>query len=256
MTEPSARIGAAFAAARDYDAHARVQRVVATKLADRIAALPLPDAPRVLEIGSGTGFLTEALLDRGLTGEWLVTDLAPGMVARCRTKLGDRAGLTFAVLDGECGPRPDAAPFDLICASLAFQWFADLEAAVARLVQWLAPGGHLVFTTLGAGTFPEWRAAHLAEGLTPGTPPFPPASVFAAIRPEHQAAPPLVEYEVERHADARQFLRALKGIGAATPRSDHRPLPAGVLRRVMARFEQAGAEATYEVVTCHYRSKP
>lgn len=259
MTMPAdPRIGAAFGAARDYDGRARVQHLVAGRLAARIAALPRPDAPRGLELGCGTGFLTAALQAEAIGGSWLVTDLAPGMVARCRARLGAQAGrtppdLAFAVLDGEHGAMPAQGPFDLICASLAFQWFADLPAAIARLLGWLAPGGHLVFTTLGAGTFAEWREAHAVEGLAPGTPPFLTVAELAAILPGRQAAPPLVEPEIERHADARAFLHSLKAIGAGTPGLHHRPLPPGALRRVMARFEQAGSRATYEVVTCHYR---
>ncbi len=49
------------AAAENYDAAASVQRVAAERLAARIAALPLPDNPSILDIGAGTGFLTRAL---------------------------------------------------------------------------------------------------------------------------------------------------------------------------------------------------
>ena len=55
----------------------------------------------------------------------------------------------------------------------------------------------------------------------------------------------------ETHRDAREFLRRLKLIGAATARKDHRPLPPAALKQVMARFDAQGAMATYEVVTCH-----
>lgn len=240
------RIGAAFAAAQSYDRHAGVQRIVARALAARIAALDLPSAPRVLEIGCGTGFLTEALIEQGIPGEWLVTDLAPAMVARCRARIGDAPGRRFAVLDGEHGHRPEGAPFDLICSSLALQWFDDLPAAAERLRGWLAPGGHLIFTTLAAATFAEWRAVHEALGLAAGTPQFPPASAF---RPE----PAAVERHVERHASARDFLRALKAIGAGTPTAGHQPLRPADLRQVITRFDAAGAAVTYEVVTCHHR---
>lgn len=238
-----ARIAAAFAHARDYDRHARVQRKVAEDLADRIIALPLPlpPSPRVLEIGCGTGFLTAALRARGLRGTWLVTDIAPAMVERCQARMAGEPGLTFAELDGEYG-TPEGGPFDLICSSLALQWFDDAPAALERMRGWLTPGGHVLAATLSAGSFAEWRAAHEAEGLTAGTPRFPPASAFANA---------IVENHVEQHRDAREFIHALKAIGAGTADPSHRPLLPRDLRRVMARFDAGGSSVTYEVVTCH-----
>lgn len=245
MTPRHGRIARAFAQARDYDRHAVVQREVARDLAARIAALDLPEHPRVLEIGCGTGFLTQALVESGLGGEWLVTDIAPEMVARCRDRVGAAPGRSFAVLDGELD-RPAGGPFDLICSSLALQWFDDAPGALARMSGWLAPGGHCVITTLGPGSFAEWRAAHAAEGLVAGTPRFAPVEAFAALEP----AELIVDARVAHHADARAFLHSLKAIGAGTADPRHRPLPPAALRRVMARFDRSGCEATYQIVTC------
>jgi malonyl-CoA O-methyltransferase len=250
-TPRRARIRQAFAQAPDYDGQARVQREVAAALAARIAALDLPAAPRVLEIGCGTGFLTGALLAEGIGGDWLVTDIAPEMVERCRTRIAvppQGPSLRFAVLDGEHGALPEG-PFDLICSSLAVQWFDDAPAGLARLAQRLAPGGHLIVTTLAPGSFAEWRAAHTAEGIVPGTPAFAPVEAFAALAPAGLD----VAGHIERHADPRAFMRALKAIGAGTSHPGHRPLGPGLMRRVMARFAQSGCAVTYEVVTCHLR---
>lgn len=256
-----ARIRSAFAAAPDYDGQARVQREVADRLAARIAALDLPAAPRVLEIGCGTGFLTGALVDVGICGDWLVTDIAPEMVERCQARMAPMQqgrSLRFALLDGERG-TPEGGPFDLICSSLAAQWFDDAPAALARMAGWLAPGGHVMVTTLGPGSFAQWRAAHEAEGIAAGTPAFAPVEGFAALTPEAL----IVEDHIERHADPRAFLRSLKAIGAGTSHPGHRPLSPAQLRRVMARFAQSarspqtakspqtGCEVTYEAVTCH-----
>lgn len=246
MTAPLERIESAFAAAREYDRQARIQRDVAQRLARRMAALDLPPAPSVLEIGCGTGFLTEAARAAGIGGQWLVTDIAPAMLDRCAARIGPDPAFRFARLDGERA-SPQGGLFDLICSSLALQWFADAPAALARMSGWLAPGGHIVVTTLGPGSFAEWRMAHEREGLVPGTPSFAPVEAFEALERTSVTVEPLLE----RHADARAFLRAVKAIGAGTPHATHRPLTPAQLRRVMARFDEQGAGVTYEVVTIH-----
>lgn len=234
-------VATAFDRAADYDRHAIVQRAVAAALADRIATLSLPPAPQVLEFGCGTGLLGAALLDRVPGATWLMTDIAPAMVERARQRFAARPETRFAIMDGE---RPDAAgPFDLICSSLAAQWFAELPDAVRRLRARLTPRGRIVFTTLAAGSFREWREAH---GTLPcGIHDYPSPDELAAIGLDVS-----VETHVLRHTTAREFLRALKAIGAGTPRPGYRPFTPAILRQVMARFEATGATATYVVATC------
>lgn len=246
------QIEQAFSAASDYDRHARVQRVIARELAARIAAIPLPARPSVLEIGCGTGFLTQALIDSGIGDDWLITDISADMLERCRQRIGEAPGRTFAVLDGEYGAPGEGRKFDLICSSLAIQWFDDPAAALPRMLDWLAPGGHCIFTTLGAGSFAEWRAAHAMEGLVPGTPRFLTLAELSAIQPEAQAEPHRSVSHVEQHESGLDFMRALKAIGAQTAARQHRPLPPAALRKVVRHFEQGGGAVSYEAVTCHY----
>lgn len=252
ISDRRSQIKAAFSAALDYDAHARVQHTVATELADRIAALPLPEDPRILEIGCGTGFLTQALADRGIRGEWLITDLSPVMVERCRQRVGETGNRRFAVFDGEYGAPEHGPRFDLICSSLAMQWFDDIERAVTRMLGWLPPGGHCIFTTLAAGTFAEWQEAHRGEQADAGTPRFPSVAQLAAMEPAGEAGTHWVSGHRQTHSGARDFLRSLKAIGADTPSAHHQPLAPATLRRVMRAFEDAGSTITYEVVTCHF----
>jgi len=242
MTGRKHRIAAAFsAAAATYDANAEAQNRAAGLLMERLA--PLPAGARVLELGCGTGGLTRLVLDRlGGDAALLATDLSPAMIERNRNALDDPR-LRFAVMDAEA-PAVAAASQDLVISSLAAQWFGDLPAALNRLAGLLRPGGQLLLATLGHATFAEWRAAHTALGLPPGGDDYPDAAALAAM---------VAGARVEslpftlRYADARAFLTVLARLGATTPRPGHRPLPAGTLRRIMARLG-APCAATWEIL--------
>ena len=106
------------------------------------------------------------------------------------------------------------------------------KAALARLSALLAPGGVLALSLLGEGTFGEWRAAHAALGLAPGTPDFPGLANIRAAFPPGQLALEDEDHRA-RPASALDFLRGLRAIGADTPAPGHRPLGAGELRAVL-----------------------
>ena len=72
----------------------------------------------------------------------------------------------------------------------------------------------VILTTLADGTFAEWRAAHDAAGLTPGTPDYPSRDALAAIRLEERPPSIAVRRFTEAHADAASFLRALRAYAA------------------------------------------
>lgn len=218
------------AAASSYDAYSTAQRHAAGRLAECLVTLNLPPRPRVLEIGCGTGHLTRLLALHLPGATILATDIAPAMVSACRTQLGGNARLSFAAMDGS---RPAVAgPFDLVCGNLVAQWFVDLPAALARLSALLVPGGTLLLSLPGSDTFREWRAAHVAHGLSPGTRRLPSqAECHASLPPGDNRL--VAEHWCERFRDGLAFLRALRAIGADTPAPGHVPLAPSQLRRVL-----------------------
>lgn len=230
------RVAGAFAArAQDYERSASLQAEIAEKLA---RLLPELERPKILEIGCGTGFLTRYLLDRYADGNFLITDLAPEMVAQCRTRIKDanERPCRFAMMDGE---EPDCdAGFDLIALSMTLQWFTDPLAGLRRLKGLLKPGGHLLFATTAPDCFPEWRGALDSCGLRHGM----------IAMPE---LPGVVEQEA-RYVDYGSgvaFLKALRAIGATTPRSGYEPLPPGRLRAALRQLEQDhGGQVSWRIV--------
>lgn len=230
-------------AASGYDRHAVLQRRVAHDLARRITAQGAlqGEFSSYLEIGCGTGFLGTALED-GLAGiPCLFTDLSPPMVVKCRERLeASLAEARFAVMDGE---MPGVAEqYDLVAASLVFQWFEDLPAALARLADCLVPGGRLAFAMLGADSLREWRAACGDHGMESGVPSFPTARELDLAWPGPGAGRVEEAYIRRRHVSAREFLHELKAIGARVPDPDHVPQAPGEMRALLREIDGKNGE--------------
>ena len=252
----SPTITSVFSAAADtYDAGAELQRDIAERLARKIGGLwsggsrartakPRP-LPRILEVGCGTGLLTRALADQ-LEANWTITDISAPMVARCERSLaGLLRGARFLVMDGTA---PALAPgFDIICSSMALQWFDEPARAIGRLSALLAPGGHLAFATLGPNTFEEWQAACALSGVAA------PTRQFLSSDELQQAVPPGFKFRTEKtvtrrtYANGWDFLQRLRQIGAHRAVPEAEPLPAGALRKVL-RATDAPFTVSYDVI--------
>ena len=239
------RILRGFDRARDYDRHARVQHEIAEKLAARIANMSLPAGCPGLELGCGTGFLTQAILRSHPGLELLATDIAPRMLDRARARLGTQPGLRLDVMDAECPAEDADRGWALIASSLAFQWLQDPASAIAGWYARLAPGGWLAIATLEKGSFAEWREALDAAGITSATRDYATADALVARLPDDALLDCRRETIVETFPDGRSFLDSLRAIGAATA-WDGRATPA-MLRRALSAFEQAGTRISYRV---------
>jgi ubiquinone/menaquinone biosynthesis C-methylase UbiE len=116
-----------------------------------VATAGLRAGSTVLEIGCGTGQLTEHLVRRGLAVTAI--DIGPSMVAAARRRLG-AAGVAghrvrFEVVAFEDFAAPDAAAaFDLVVSATAFHWL-DPEVRFERSARLLRPGGWLALLYTG-----------------------------------------------------------------------------------------------------------
>jgi malonyl-CoA O-methyltransferase len=153
MDKLSVRRAFAHAAAH-YDTFAHLQRQVAAELLPRMAINTVQG--RVLDIGCGTGFLTQQLQRLGGYQHLVALDIALPMLHRCRQQLAEQASYVC----GEAEALPfQAASLDSLFSSLALQWCEHLPAALQEFQRVLKPGGQLVFATFGAQTLQELKAA-------------------------------------------------------------------------------------------------
>src|SRR5688500_8538057 len=106
---------------------------------DLVGLLELAPAPRVLDLGCGTGELTRFLHDRLGARETLGVGRSEAMLAKTAAHAGP--GVRFVRAD--LGTFEDAAPFDVLFSNAALHWVDDHPALFARLTRLVAPGGQL-----------------------------------------------------------------------------------------------------------------
>lgn len=240
-------------AASSYDKDAPVQKWTAHLLRDYISNLDLHAQSNCLEIGCGTGFLSEEMVKSYPNFNWTITDLSNDMLETCQSRLG--SGPTYHLMDGE---NPDlTGPYDLIVSSLAVQWFHDLETGLAKLVNLLKPGGQLIITTLGKDTFSQWRDHLQSLNLPIGLHLYPSQSdvkkyVFPKRLIDVQSKHYLQDYD-----SGLDFLRSLKSIGAQEPNSKYNSITSGELRKALRTLESDGknCKMTYEILLTHIYEK-
>jgi 2-polyprenyl-3-methyl-5-hydroxy-6-metoxy-1,4-benzoquinol methylase len=97
---------------------------------------------RVLDVGCGTGFASEALLqNRELSVSYLVcSDISPHMLDVCRAKLNGRSHVRFVQGDIEFLSR-EFPPFDVIVTCSVIHHLPVLSSFFAHLKNLLVPGG-------------------------------------------------------------------------------------------------------------------
>jgi SAM-dependent methyltransferase len=94
---------------------------------------------RVLEVGCGTGKLTELLAARGLVVD--AVDPGPNMIRAAERRVGDHAGITFHVGRFEDTDLP-AGAFAALFSATAFHW-VDPAVGWRKSASHLRPGGVL-----------------------------------------------------------------------------------------------------------------
>jgi trans-aconitate 2-methyltransferase len=137
--------------ARTYDESSEPQQSWASEVVARLEGIA-PDAT-VLDVGCGTGRVTEALLALVPRGRVLALDASVDMVELARGRLGDRAQVWCQdVLDLEL-----EEPVDAIVSTATLHWVTDHDRLWARLARALRPGGVLEVQCGGKGNIDRVR---------------------------------------------------------------------------------------------------
>ena len=143
-----------------YEDNATVQKWIVQRLVELLQEY-VPYSSRTLEIGCGTGLLSEKINRLWEDQQFWVNDLVEQM---CRKTI-DRCQLPVSHgLNGDIEQIPLTGKFDLIVSASTFQWLAHPRATFAKLAAHLNTNGWLIFSTFGKNNFKELKAV-TGQGL-------------------------------------------------------------------------------------------
>jgi len=242
-----------------YDESAEFAREVASRMLERLDLVRMQPA-RVLDLGSGTGGVARALVQRYPQARIIALDFSLGMLRAGRPirpfwapwrarepQLICAAMEQIPIADASC---------DMVCSNLAIEWSAAPDRLLREVRRILRRGGLFMFSTLGPDTLRELRAAALDAG--PAHPLADMHDVGDALLREGFADPVM---EVERltltYPDVRALLRELRASGCAAraaPRARGlrgRAWLAGIERGYHAFERDTRIPASFELVYGH-----
>lgn len=207
-----------------YDRQAILQR----ESSERLSGFLPENIESVLEIGSGSGFLTGHLISR--YPRVLTCDLAHGMNMFLQNKLRSQfPGASVPVITGDAEYLPLVSDrFDMVTSNLCFQWVDDIADVFAEVMRVLVPGGCFVFSVFGEKTLYELRTSFRQAAIflqrTDHTQEFPSLEDIRRELKRVGFIQPCWEHQVlqKKYRDLKELLRSLKTTGS-TNASPKRP---------------------------------
>lgn len=136
-------------ASRQYEQLAWLQKRIGLELLDRLNYKK--KNIYVLDVGMGTGWLTQELQRRVYPSPVVGIDFASGMIARARNKNG-----CFQIVQADARALPfQSNTFDIIVSNLVYQWVEDLDLAFSLIYDILKEDGTFYLSCFGKKTLQE-----------------------------------------------------------------------------------------------------
>lgn len=126
----------------------------------REKAIKLADVEKgkvALDVGAGTGFITEGLVAKGL--KVVAMDRSEAMLEKMKRKFSNCGEVSYILGDAENIPFPRGY-FDYVFANMCLHHVENPSRAIEEMVRVLKSGGKLVITDLDEHSFTFLREEH------------------------------------------------------------------------------------------------
>ncbi|MFC7439872.1 methyltransferase [Laceyella putida] len=242
-----------------YDEHAEIFRKLAYRLLlqmDRRGWRPR----RILDIGCGTGYMTQLILDEFPDAGIVALDIADKMVQIAYEKVGGQSRVKLVVADVEAMDVSRLGKFDLIVCNAVCHWFQRPKETFAKLADALKVGGRLLVSTYGPDTCgelasmfrqveEEWKLRKERHML-----PFRSVKEWEGLLDVGLTGVHSLEsWMRNEYPDCRSFLYSIKAVGEAYSEANHPLLiQRRLLQEVIRRYDQAYRSGEGVYATVHF----
>ena len=242
-------------ASATYHGKADVQKAVARKLLSLVRATR--PVGHILEIGCGTGLLTELLIENFPTAMIHAMDASRDMIARARDRLSKANHIRWFTSDIRTFDSP--VSYRLVVSSSSMHWIFPIEDGLRCIADFLEDGGDAVVALMLHGTLGELRNTRLR--VAPHKPLLGrlPLAEEVLTGLENAGLRVVAKWQETiraNHVSAEAFLRTIheQGLTGGMVSSSKCPLTRGELKRLRAEYEAeyhnggSGVFASYEVL--------
>ena len=249
--------------AKTYDAYADVQKNMANQLIDQLSTNFFNQEITILEIGCGTGYLTQLLCEKFPKAAITAVDLSSGMIELAKKKVTEDR---VSFICGDIEELSMERHYDLIISNATFQWFNSLHTTIKKLYKQLKPAGSLLFSTFGNRTFQELHSCYshakqklgLFHNSSPGQSFF---SLNELSQICAQALVPLREHpfklskmeklEIQYFPTVQGFFKSIKKIGASNSNEESYCQRPSFFRQLINLYENNHRDENGVKVTYH-----
>lgn len=248
-------------AASSYDAAAVLQKEVASRLVERMDVMAMKPQS-ILDVGSGTGFVSQFLAECFPKAQITALDLAFNMLKQAKNKrtFKQRWNKQFRYVNAEVENLPFAdASVELVISGLTLQWCQDLPKVFKEFKRVLAPGGLLLFSSFGPDTLKELRQSWAEVDDVPHVNAFADMHDVGDALMQSGFSDPVMDMEMltVTYNDVKTVMKDLKQIGAHNVMQGraHNMTGKNKLQKMIQSYEQFRVDGvvpvTHEIVYGH-----
>lgn len=145
-------------ASKTYDEHAVVQKEMAQALVQMAAWHLAPFQEQMLEIGCGTGVLTQEILKQFATDHYVANDLVDEMASKVGRLVLEGGAPSHLFIGGDAEQAEFPERQNVIWSGATIQWIEDLESFFCKLADLLDTNGCVALSSFGPDNYREIKA--------------------------------------------------------------------------------------------------